>query len=332
MLRYVASLALAFALPAPATGQAWRHEASGISLQSVPDGLRLGQRSDSRGDGSDVVVQLGGSGETVTLYVYRSAYPGAAIWFERTRLAMRANLGVPTSNVAPRSFTLGAATAPNGLREEIEAPGGGSWRATAVAIAQYGDWMVKARITSRVADRDGVTRLMDALLASLRFPAAAPPAHPLTVPSPCGDAHGMQGRAEGRSDSDAVMAGIMLVGVHAQARGREGLVADPAAWCRDTSGHSAEIVSLYRRRDGRAWVALLGDSGLAAGAEAIDDKAMTFAANPSSTIFVQMFRGMPAPDPAIEAALPYAVGRARGAASVDAATGTQISVAVPQQR
>ena len=57
---------------------------------------------------------------------------------------------------------------------------------------------------------------------------------------------------------------------------------------------------------------------------------MTFAATPSATIFVQMFDGMPAPDPAIETAAPYAVGRAQGSASVDAATGTQISVAMPE--
>ena len=127
------------------------------------------------------------------------------------------------------------------------------------------------------------------------------------------------------------MAGVFLVGVHTEVRGREGLVANPAAWCRDTSRHPAELVSLYRRRDGGAWVALISDAGIAAGAETIDDKAMAFAATPSATIAMQMFSGVPAPDAVIEASIPYLTGQARGMASVDAATGTQISVGMPDR-
>lgn len=326
------ALVMAFALPSTASAQDWQHRGSGISIPSVPAGFRLGQQSDNRGDGSDVIVQLAGrDDEPTTLYVYRSAFPAAALWFERTRYAMRTNVGASIDTVAPRSFTLGAATAPNGLREEIEIPAGGRWRSTAVAIVQYGEWMVKVRITSTRADTAEIARRMDALLGALRFPAAAPAAHPLIVPSPCGDANNMNGRVRRQSNEDTMMAGIMLIGVHAEARGRQGLVADPAAWCRDTSRHPANVISLYRRRDGRAWVALLGDSGLAAGAQSVDDKAFTFAATPSATFFVQMFGGMPAPDAAIEAALPVAIGRAPGLASVDAATGTQISVAMPER-
>jgi len=327
-------LALAFfalACPSLAGAQAWRHQPSGVSVAALPDGMRLGIETDGRRDGSDVIVQLGGSeSEVATLYVYRSAYPSAALWFERTRMAMRANVGAPTAGVAPRSFTLGAAAAPNGLREEIDLPAGGRWRGTAVAIAQYGEWMVKVRITSAADGAADLSGRMDDLIGVLRFPAAAPAAHPLTVPAACGDDNAMRGRARAPSGEDTMMAGIMLTRSHAQARGREGLVADPASWCRDSSGHPAEMISLYRRRDGRAWVALLGDSGLAAGAEAIDDQAMSFVATPAATIFVQMFDSMPAPDPAIEAAIPFAVGRAQGTASVDAATGSQVSVALPE--
>ena len=171
--------------------------------------MQLGRETDSRRDRSDVIIQLAGSDrELVTLYVYRSAFPGAALWFERTRFAMRANLGAPTDAVAPRSFTLGAGTAPNGLREEIDLPAGGRWRATTVAIAQYGEWMVKARITSSEADAAALARRMDLLLAALRFPAAAPAAHPLTVPTPCTDANAMRGRVRAPSGEDSAMAGL----------------------------------------------------------------------------------------------------------------------------
>ena len=63
----------------------------------------------------------------------------------------------------------------------------------------------------------------------------------------------------------------------------------------------------------------------------VDNKAFSYAATPSATTFVQMFNGMPAPDPAIQTAILVAVGRAQGTASVDAATGTQVSVAMPER-
>lgn len=329
MFRLLLAL-LALCAPSLAVAQTWRHQPSGVSVAALPEGMQVGRETDNRQDGSDVIVQFGSDSEPVTLYVYRSAYPGAALWFERTRLAMRTHVGAPTEAVAPRSFTLGAATAPNGLREDIDLPAGGSWRATSVAIAQYGAWMVKLRITSRTQGAAALARRMDAVLAALRFPAAAPPAHPLTVPGPCGDTVRMNGRARARSGEDSTMAAIMLIGAHAQARGGQGLVADPSAWCRAGSSLPGQVVSLYRRRDGRGWVALLGDSGLAVAALALDEKAMTFAATPSATIFAQMFDGMPEPDPAIESAIPYLVGRAQGTASVDAATGTQVSVSLPE--
>ena len=125
--------------------------------------MRVGEETEFGGAGRyDVVVQLGEATEPATLYVYRSAYPNPALWFDRVRTAMNRNVNAGGVQAEPRAITLGGAPAANGLREEFDLPAGGQWRATAVAIVQAGEWIVKARITSATLDRAGVGARMDA--------------------------------------------------------------------------------------------------------------------------------------------------------------------------
>ncbi|HWT13204.1 MAG TPA: hypothetical protein VN231_10665 [Allosphingosinicella sp.] len=319
----LAALAAAVA-PAAASAQAWVHQRSGVSLASLPDGLRLGGETDNRRDGSDVWIQLGTDDEPVTLYVYRSAFPNPALWFERTRLAMHANVGTANEAVAPRSFTLGGATAPNGLREEVAIPASARFRSTAVAIAQAGEWIVKARITSASLDREGIGRKMDRLLAALRLPPATAAPLPLLVPGLCPGEQEMRGRPRRQTLENVTLASPLLAAAHDQARGRSGLAAEPNAWCRESSNIPAEYVTVYRRRDGGAWTALVGDSGVAvsgyvmAVAELPDlDGAATVGANPSATALALVYDGLPDPDGAIEPALPFATGQQRAVAQID---------------
>ena len=173
------------AAPAGQTEEAWHHRGSGITVPATIDGMRRGEQRDlSRGGEFDVTTQFGTSDEPVTVYIYRSAYPNVALWFERTRRAMNENLRSQEIDAAPRSFAL-AGGAPNGLREEFELPAGGRFRSTAVAMAQTGEWIVKVRITSRSLDRAAIAARMDALLAAMRLPDGRPEPHPLLLPPPC---------------------------------------------------------------------------------------------------------------------------------------------------
>jgi hypothetical protein len=311
--------AAACAAPAQAQGERWQHEESGISLpRSIGDMSLSQERDGSDGRKYDVVLQYGTSRTPVTLYVYRSAYPNAAMWFERTRLAMNMNVGADVQSAAPRSFTLGGASAPNALREEIALAGG---QATGVAIAQVGEWMVKLRVTSTELDRAGIAERMDRLLESLRFANPAPATHPLTVPGPCagGDAmRGRQLRLNSRNRAMAAAAGVLGYG---DARGFGGLAAEPALWCRVTQTRlPVQFGSLYRRRDGNGWVALLGDSGRAAAALPTgvpgDVGAVLFASLPAATQSVAAYDGVPDPEEAIAIALPVVTGQARGIAEI----------------
>jgi hypothetical protein len=314
--------ALAVLAPDAALAESWRHGPSGVSIPDLPDGLHTGRVTDSRGDGSDVFIQLGRDNEPVTFYVYRSAFPNPALWFERTRLAMNVHVGSGNAGADPRAFTLGGASAPNGLREEIVLAPGNTFRTTAVAIAQYGEWMVKVRITSASLDRDGIRARMDRLLAAIHLPGAVPAPVPLLVPGLCPDENRMSGRMRQTSDEDVAVARAALRRAHDNARGRGGLAAEPAGWCRERSGFPTEYGTVYRQRDGRAWTVLLGDSGLAVSALPIDvpdaDGAATFTATSAVTALARIYDHMPSPDEAIDPAVPVLVGRERPAAQIDA--------------
>ena len=310
------------AAPAGQTEEAWHHRGSGITVPATIDGMRRGEQRDlSRGGEFDVTTQFGTSDEPVTVYIYRSAYPNVALWFERTRRAMNENLRSQEIDAAPRSFAL-AGGAPNGLREEFELPAGGRFRSTAVAMAQTGEWIVKVRITSRSLDRAAIAARMDALLAAMRRPDGRPEPHPLLLPPPCPDSLSLDFRPV-RGDREAELAAAAVAGAteFAEARGSGGLAAEPSQWCRATGPLDA-FGSTYRHRDGSAWVVLLGDSGIAVTGRSTGSAdasgAATFASTPSWTRIAEVYESLPSPEQAVEPAVPVLLGQSPGLAEISA--------------
>ena len=319
-LIWILAAALAALAPQAAAAEGWRHGPSGVGIPDLPQGLATGRVSD-RLDGNDVFVQFGTDEEPVTFYVYRSAFPNVALWFERTRLAMNINVGSGQAEVQPRRFTLGDSAVPNGLREEIALPPGNRFRATAIAIAQYGEWFVKVRITSMSLDSAGVRAKMDRLLAAIRLPGAVPAPHPMIVPGRCDTDRAFTGRPLTSSDlADRAQGALRLAA--AEARGRGGLAANPESWCRARSAMPSPLGTLYHRRDGRGWTALVSDSGIAISAYPADlpdaDGAATVAANPAVTSLVQIYDHLPAPEAALEPGILVLVGRAQALRRIEA--------------
>lgn len=294
--RMLLAVAAMVAAAAPAQAETWRHARSSIALE-LPASLRVGQERQLRQDGTDTIVQLGSGDEPVTFYVYRAAYPSPALWFERARHALNANLAATGQAVTPRPFTLAGAAAPNGLREEIELPGQSGFRSTAIAIAAHGEWLIKVRISSRSRNRAEIARLMDEVLAGVRVQGVAV-ALPLTVPGACGDRARFTGRPSGATDA-AGRARLQAATqrLEAQARGRGGLVAEPAAWCRAASAIPGNLISLYRRRDGSEWVALLGDAAAAISAVgAAGAGAGVYGSTTSGNQLLFLYDGIPTPE------------------------------------
>lgn len=315
-------IALAAALPATPALADWNHPASGVSVPDAVGDMRVGQERNVTGDGTDVYVQYGTETEPVTLYVYRSSHPNPALWFERTRVAMRSNVGRFDESAVPRPFTLGPAYAPNGQRGEF-ALAGAPWKSTAVAIAQHGEWLLKARVTSQTLDPAGAAKRLDALLAAIRF-ANTPksPPLPLTAPAPCSDEARFTGKPT-RSDEARAMGSIMGVVALGQARGIQGLAAEPQLWCRQpVSGELAQAASFYRRLDGSAWTLLLGDAGMAASAYAFPEigkgrGAGVYFTRTGPALLAETYDALPGPEEGAGAALAVLAGRKPALVTVD---------------
>lgn len=309
-------LGTALAVLAPTMAWAdWTHGPSGLSLPDAIGDMRHGQERDmSNGEKLDVSVQYGTDPEPVTLYVYRSSHPNPALWFERTRVAMIDNVG-SLDDAPPRAFALGGPV-PNGLRAEF-APTGKAWKATSVALVQSGEWLLKARVTSTTLDRAGVAARMDRLLAAIRF--AKPVGKPLPLRAPAACAAPTTQSGTPRSDDKIRAAGtVMGVVAMADARGMEsGLSGKPDDWCRDDPADPTmrKMASVYRRRDGSGWTALLGDAGISAAALDLSEMGTKGAAlyftRTGPTMLIQTYDAPPSLDQALVAVTPVLRGQAQ---------------------
>ncbi|HEX9931334.1 MAG TPA: hypothetical protein VGB08_00655 [Allosphingosinicella sp.] len=328
MIRRFAAAALALwalVLAIPASAQErWRHEASGISIAREIGDMRLRDERDlSGGAGTDILMQFGSGDTVVTFYVYRPPYPNVALWFERTRIGMGSTVGSDGVPVRPRSFTFGGASAPNGLREELDVAPGNMMQAktTAVAMVQLGEWMVKGRVSSRTLDRAGTAAVMDRLLGAVRVERAPAFVLPIAVPPRCANAGQLSASPIPSPDPAAVSAAADGgQAVHLEIRGVGGLAANPQGWCREVTQVPPQYGSVYRRQGGAGWVALLGDSAYAVTAERLalpgSADAAVFASTSATTQLAALYDGLPAPDPAIIQALPIVGGREQGLAEV----------------
>lgn len=328
MRGWLLAMTLLAALPSSAAAQpapremsdVWRHVRSGIEVPRSIGDMRMGTQRDLSDDaGLDMIVQFGTDEAPATLYIYRSAYPNAALWFERTRLAMATNVQSTNEQVEPRSFTLGGGGVVNGLREELTLPTNARFRTTAVAIAHHGEWMVKFRITSTDPDLTRLRSRLDAMIAAVRLPASPAIARPLVVPQPCAEGASGSGSPMVAPVAAALRAATVTAGLtFAEARGRTGLANEPASWCRVETDIPAQYVSVFRHRQSGAWVGLMGDSGQAITARTLVGAtgAVVLGSSARRTAVAGLYTAIPSPEEALPAALPVAVGRSRGLAEV----------------
>jgi hypothetical protein len=286
-----------------ARAETWRHAPSGISLE-VPADLRIGTVTDARKDGTDVAVQLGTAGTVLTFFVFRAAYPNPALWYERARHALTNSFGL-SSDWSPGPFALPGVAGSAGLREEIDVSRAASpkypgARSTAVAVAGHGEWLIKVRITSTSLDRAQIARLMDGVLAGVRSSSGPRKSYPMTLPGACPNGISFSGRAaSGAGATGSIPA--TLQAINAAVRGQSGLAADPSAWCRLGTSLPTEAASVFARRDGGAWVALVGDFGAAiSGLRTSGTGAVLYGSTSSGNRLLSTYDALPAPAAEVE--------------------------------
>lgn len=253
----------------PADSAEWRSEFAGISLPHTIGAFEFVETQEFAADGSDTALQYRLSNdpnELVTIYVYRSSYPNPALWLPRSMEAIEMRFGAGNIHpLPPVSFSTGVTAEDNALAQAFEQDTEG-YTAGGVAMAQFGEWIVKVRVSSATFEPSQLITKMRALLAGVEFDGPAFSPHPLARPAPCDDRIEYTGAfrmLEGAERGPLVGEGLVP---YSHARGYEGLAADPASYCRQTVPSLATLVDLYRPVSGdnqSGWTMLFGESGIA---------------------------------------------------------------------
>lgn len=293
--------ALAVAAPASASAE-WVHGPSGIRVPDrIGDDLVKGEvRDASDGKQTNVWVQYGAAGDLATIYVYRSAFPDAGLWFHRTEAAMRGNVGL-TDAAAPVEATLFGAAAPNALRQVYTLDGSKGFRSTALLFVNHGEWLVKVRLSSQALDAAALGARLDRLVAAMTVPAPAPAkARPIGRVGDCADAIPAGAPAKVVDDRKARTRVLVEGGAAAQiaARGQSGLAAGAVGWCRQRDPRLDPFATLFRTSAGADWILLIGDSGVAAATAGTltpngPKHAGLFLATPERTALIDAFEQTP---------------------------------------
>jgi len=174
-------------------GAAWQHAQTRMILPSRVAGLSRGELRDL-GDGElDVVAQYAGGddGTFATVYLFRTATPDAALWFDRALAAIlfRPEYGLQSGTPTPAAtpFQRPGAAVASGLRATLDLNASGL-RSSGVAVAPLGPFLLKVRISSSTLERAALDERLARFIEGLRWPALGTAERAATAIQPCAEA------------------------------------------------------------------------------------------------------------------------------------------------
>lgn len=162
-----------------APGKGWTHRPTGIELPALIAEVPRAVIADYSGRGWDIGGQYETAGRQtiVSLYVFESQVPDAAIAFESAQRAiikpskeMPANfLAQPVIVAPPMTFAPKGQPVQSGLKVVYSSTG--TYKSSALALAAFGDhWLIKIRISSQVMSTAEVAQLLDRVIAEFDLP------------------------------------------------------------------------------------------------------------------------------------------------------------------
>lgn len=288
-------VALALATPLAARDLAvpadkgWQHAATGLILTARLHGMPRTALHDTTQSEHDVTAQFETPGQDViaTLYLFKPAIAGTALWFDRARTALEANRAfgrVTPATAAPIGFVaggvaggavggaVGGAQVAASLRQ-IYAVTDSPFRSTALAVMPLGEWIVAVRMSARSLEADQLDTQLLQLIADIRWPttrdtgtaanAGSGTAATTAVAPIAACARPLTFRKARQVKTDGAAALMELVGnMAAQQQVAEGKKKPepPRQWCRE--GDASVAYGVYRvDGDERHYVMALGDAG-----------------------------------------------------------------------
>lgn len=221
-------------LPVPAD-KGWQHAQTGMVVMPEIAGFRRTALTDATATEHDVAAQFGedADGTFATVYLFKPAGGDAAVWFDRAQATLdagKSGKGAAPATIDPVVFALPGGSAATAVRQVYAIPGG-QFRSTAVALIPIGEWLVKVRMTSRTLTADRLDAKLTALIAGLRWPAAAKagvafaPVRPCAAPLDYGKAKVVKG------DGAGMFLSLLLPGIVAKQTAAER--GPPPVWCRE---------------------------------------------------------------------------------------------------
>lgn len=330
MLRWLIVIVLALTGPSalfaqsPASSQddqaRWTHAASGATFPRRFGGQAITETQDIGNQWNSALVYDGGGTavESISIYIFRAAFPDARLWFERALPAVARSIPLQIFEAGPDTpFTAFGAAAPNGLYRVYRTQQAGPFQTTALATAQAGPWLVKIRYSSATLDGDAMAERIAALGNAIHFPDAIAPS-PLSAPVADCTAPPVDGTGSPAVVNEGSLAEGVAIAV-AQVRRFRLPLGRSIEWCRDT-GFPADRGTLLRGvGDSQDWALLPGDSGTAVvamtdgqAAGSAGGRSVVFAVTPAFVRIAALFDGMPPMMSAIQAAAPVLGGRSEG--------------------
>ena len=215
-------------------GKGWQHADTGVILTATLAGLPRTTLTDFGTTERDVTAEFAGPDRTtiVTVYIYRPALMSVPIWFDRsqTEIMLRdVYRGATPVAPLPTPFARPGATVASGLRQ-VYVPGRGIYTSTALAVMPVGAWLVAVRLSSTTMNPSEADATLSAVIASIRWPAAASTGVVATPVSECSDMLVFHKATSKKPDMMQVLLGGALAANLLKDHPTD---APPVEWCRD---------------------------------------------------------------------------------------------------
>ncbi|MDP1028257.1 hypothetical protein Q5H91_13615 [Sphingomonas sp. KR1UV-12] len=253
-------------LDVPATAR-WRHAETGVTLPPRLETMARLKLTDTTDTEADVTIGYESDDHTLlgTVFIFRSALPNAAIWLDRSDVAIRQRdlfAGATPTTPAPVAFVPPFGGAASGLRQTYRT-GGGAYRATSVAMIPLDGWLLAIRLSAKTLDPAMLDTAMDRVVAAIGRPAKPVPPQPASTPvadcaTPLAFGHAKPVKAD---MGDALLGSLMgIAAASEQAKQASQPAPVPAATplCRDPS--STIRYGIYHG-EGTGYRMALGDAG-----------------------------------------------------------------------